>query len=119
MWWEEVAVLVLGPGDSGGCRDGGWDRFPPPRHPPTPKHPWLECSKSWEGGWGWWEPGPSSSGQRSWGTPLSGKVCPRLGVRGLGTWGPVCHPGLEMVRNTGRSGAPKDREVLSGQDKTP
>ena len=31
-FWDQV---------TGGCRDGGWDRFPPPRHHPTPKHPWL------------------------------------------------------------------------------
>ena len=75
MWWEEVAVLVLGPGDSGSCRDGGWDRFPPPL--PTPKHPWLHRSKSWEGGWrGAWA-------QQQWakelGNPTLGEGVPQAG----------------------------------------
>lgn len=108
-FWDQVTLAAVEMGDGTG--------FPLPATPLPQSILGCNVLRAGKGAGG--EPGPSSSGQRSWRTPLSGKVCPRLGVRGLGARGPVCHPGLEMVRNIGRSGAPKDREVLSGQDKTP
>lgn len=84
MWWEEVGVLVLGPGDPGGWWSRGWDRS-------TPSTLGCNVLRAGRGLAG-------SLAQQQWagelGGPLPGKELAGLDGRGLGSQRPVCRQGL-------------------------
>lgn len=56
----------------------------PPPTLPTPKHPWLHRSKSWEGGWRE-ALGSVAVGKGAGRTPLLGKELPQAGMGELGS----------------------------------
>lgn len=91
MWWEEVGVLVLGPGDPGDWWSRGWDRSTPST---------LGCNVLRAGRGLAGSLGPAAVG-RGAGRPTPGEGACRTGWEGSGEPEARLPSGLGTVRGIG------------------